>query len=272
VRVPDGVARVPKSKFDGDCAQEGNIMPQLILLRHGESSWNRCNRFTGWTDVDLTDTGRQQAATAASALRAENMIPDLCFTSVQIRAIRTLWVVLDEMQLAWLPVVRDWRLNERHYGALQGFNKQEMADLAGEEQVHAWRRSWDVRPPLLDPEDPRFPGNDSRYMEVPREQLPRGESLQDTVSRMKPAWEGPVMQALKKGRNPLVSAHGNSIRGMVKLLDSIPSKAIPHVEIPIGVPLVYELDEELRPRSSHYLGPVPDGAELPRDIARRITD
>lgn len=245
-------------------------MPQLILLRHGESSWNRSNLFTGWTDVDLTETGRQQAASAASALVSERLTPDLCFTSVQIRAIRTLWIVLDEMELAWLPVVRDWRLNERHYGALQGFNKKEMADLAGEKQVHAWRRSWDVRPPLLDSEDPRFPGNDPRYAEVPRKQLPRGESLKDTVSRMKPAWEGPIMQALKKGRTPLVSAHGNSIRGMVKLLDEIPGKAIPHVEIPVGVPLLYELGDELQTRASRYLGEVPDGTELPRDIARRI--
>ena len=247
-------------------------MPQLILLRHGESSWNRSNRFTGWTDVDLTDTGRQQAAAAAAVLASESLMPDLCFTSVQIRAIRTLWIVLDEMNHAWLPVVRDWRLNERHYGALQGFDKQEMADLAGEEQVHAWRRSWDVRPPLLDPEDPRFPGKDPRYGEVPPKQLPRGESLQDTVSRMKPAWEGPVMQALKKGRTPLVSAHGNSIRGRVKLLDDIPDDVIPHVEIPVGVPLVYELDEELRPRSSRYLGEVPEGVELPRKIAERKAD
>ncbi|TVP85309.1 MAG: 2,3-diphosphoglycerate-dependent phosphoglycerate mutase [Thioalkalivibrio sp.] len=245
-------------------------MPQLILLRHGESSWNRSNLFTGWTDVDLTETGRQQAADAAAALTAEALLPDLCFTSVQIRAIRTLWITLDEMELAWLPVVRDWRLNERHYGALQGFDKAEMADLAGEEQVHAWRRSWDVRPPQLDPEDPRFPGQDPRYAEVPRKRLPRGESLQDTVSRMKPAWEGPVMQALKKGRTPLVSAHGNSIRGMVKMLDGIADAVIPHVEIPVGVPLLYDLDEELRPRSSRYIGRVPGDVELPSEIARRM--
>ena len=247
-------------------------MSQLILLRHGESSWNRSNLFTGWTDVDLTDTGKQQAADAAAALTAEALLPDLCFTSVQIRAIRTLWITLDRMELAWLPVVRDWRLNERHYGALQGFDKAEMAELVGEEQVHAWRRSWDVRPPQLDPEDPRFPGHDPRYAEVPREQLPRGESLQDTVSRMKPAWEGPVMQALKKGRTPLVSAHGNSIRGMVKLLDDIPANVIPNVEIPVGVPLVYDLDDDLQPKSSRYLGAVPAGTELPRDMARRIKD
>lgn len=247
-------------------------MSQLILLRHGESSWNRSNLFTGWTDVDLTDTGKQQAADAAAALTAEALLPDLCFTSVQIRAIRTLWITLDRMELAWLPVVRDWRLNERHYGALQGFDKAEMAELVGEEQVHAWRRSWDVRPPQLDPEDPRFPGHDPRYAEVPREQLPRGESLQDTVSRMKPAWEGPVMQALKKGRTPLVSAHGNSIRGMVKLLDDIPANVIPNVEIPVGVPLVYDLDDDLQPKSSRYLGAVPEGTELPRDMARRFRD
>ncbi|MBS0003544.1 MAG: 2,3-diphosphoglycerate-dependent phosphoglycerate mutase [Thioalkalivibrio sp.] len=245
-------------------------MPQLILLRHGESSWNRSNLFTGWTDVDLTDTGKRQAADAAAALTAAALTPDLCFTSVQIRAIRTLWIALDEMELAWLPVVRDWRLNERHYGALQGFDKGEMAELAGEEQVHAWRRSWDVRPPQLDLQDPRFPGHDPRYAEVPRKRLPRGESLQDTVSRMKPAWEGPVMQALKRGRTPLVAAHGNSIRGMVKMLDAIPDAVIPHVEIPVGIPLLYDLDEDLRPNSSRYIGEVPEDVELPRDIARRM--
>ncbi|MFO8004681.1 2,3-diphosphoglycerate-dependent phosphoglycerate mutase [Thioalkalivibrio sp.] len=245
-------------------------MPQLILLRHGESSWNRSNLFTGWTDVDLTDTGRQQAIDAAAVLASEALVPDLCFTSVQIRAIRTLWIILDEMNLAWLPVVREWRLNERHYGALQGFDKGAMAELAGHRQVHAWRRSWDVRPPLLDPEDPRFPGHDPRYAEVPRNRLPRGESLEDTVARMKPAWEGPVMQALKKGRTPLVSAHGNSIRGMVKMLDAIPDDVIAHVEIPVGVPLVYDLDDALRPRSSRYIGQPPDEVELPYDIARRM--
>ncbi len=243
-----------------------SAMPKLILIRHGESTWNRDNLFTGWTDVDLTDAGRRQAADAAKALKAEALRPDLCFTSVQIRAIRTLWIVLDHLDLAWLPVVRDWRLNERHYGALQGFNKAEMAALVGDEQVHAWRRSWAVRPPLLNPEDPRFPGNDARYAEVPRKHLPHGESLADTVARMEPVWTGPVLRALDHGRTPLIAAHGNSLRGIVKMLDGIPDDIIPRVEIPVGVPLVYDLNDALAVRSSRYVGAVPEGAQLPSEV------
>jgi 2,3-bisphosphoglycerate-dependent phosphoglycerate mutase len=244
-------------------------MPQLILIRHGESVWNRSGLFTGWTDVDLTDTGRRQAADAAKAMTEEGLMPDLCFTSVQIRAIRTLWIALDHMDLAWLPVVRDWRLNERHYGALQGFDKNDMVQWAGREQVRIWRRSWAVRPPLLDPVDPRFPGNDPRYAEIPRKYLPRGESLQDTVARLIPVWEGPILRALGKGRTPLIAAHGNSLRGIVKILDGIADEVIPLVEIPVGIPLVYDLDDTLKPLASRYIGKLPEGTEVPSMAARQ---
>lgn len=242
-------------------------MPQIILIRHGESLWNRSNLFTGWIDVDLTDTGRRQAADAGRTLIQERLTPDLCFTSVQIRAIRTLWIALDAMDLAWLPVVRDWRLNERHYGALQGFNKKEMAELVSPEAVQAWRRSWDVRPPQLDPEDPRFPGHDPRYADVPRKDLPHGESLKDTVARLEPAWKGSILHALDRGHTPLVVAHGNSLRGIVKMLDGIANELIPKVEIPVGIPLVYDLDADLKPLASRYIGPVPEGVELPCEVA-----
>ncbi|OOG28108.1 phosphoglyceromutase [Thioalkalivibrio denitrificans] len=243
-------------------------MPRIVLMRHGQSTWNQRKLFTGWVDVDLTDEGRGQATDAAGVLAAEGIRPDLCFTSVQIRAIRTLWIVLDGLNMDWLPVVRDWRLNERHYGALQGFSKAEIADLVGEEQVRIWRRSWDVRPPLLDPEDPRFPGNDPRYAELSADQWPRGESLKDTVDRLAPAWTGPVRHALEQGRTPLIVAHGNSLRGVVKILDRIPDEVIPRVEIPVGRPLLYELDDALQPLESRYLGPVPKGTILPRDVPR----
>jgi 2,3-bisphosphoglycerate-dependent phosphoglycerate mutase len=244
-------------------------MPRIVLVRHGESTWNRRNLFTGWTDVDLTDEGRRQSADAASALAAEGITPDLCFTSVQIRAIRTLRILLDGLNMDWLAVVRDWRLNERHYGALQGFGKAEIADLVGEEQVRLWRRSWDVRPPLLDPEDPRFPGHDHRYAELSPHQVPRGESLKDTVDRLTPAWTGPVRHALEQGRTLLVVAHGNSLRGIVKTLDEIADDVIPRVEIPVGVPLLYDLDDALQPRSSRYLGKAPEGTVLPCEVTQR---
>lgn len=243
-------------------------MPQIILIRHGESLWNRSNLFTGWTDVDLTDSGRRQAADVGKTMMQERLTPDLCFTSVQIRAIRTLWIALDVMDLAWLPVVRDWRLNERHYGALQGFNKQEMAELVSPEAVQTWRRSWDVRPPQVDPADPRFPGHDPRYGEVPHRELPRGESLKDTVARIEPAWNRSILRALGRGHTPLVVAHGNSLRGIVKLLDGIANEVIPLVEIPVGIPLVYDLDADLKPLASRYIGPLPDGVKLPSEATQ----
>jgi 2,3-bisphosphoglycerate-dependent phosphoglycerate mutase len=228
-------------------------MPRLILLRHGESVWNRDNRFTGWTDVDLSDAGVEEATEAARRLRASEVSFDLCYTSVLTRAIRTLWIVLGEMDLRWLPVERSWRLNERHYGALQGLNKDEMRRTAGKEQVHAWRRGYAVRPPELEEGDERHPRHDPRYRLVPDSRLPRTESLADTVARVLPYWLERIEPALMQGRTPLIAAHGNSLRALVKYLDDIADDDIPGLEIPTGVPLVYELDEGLRPVRSYYL-------------------
>ncbi|MGJ3262574.1 MAG: 2,3-diphosphoglycerate-dependent phosphoglycerate mutase [Salinarimonas sp.] len=228
-------------------------MPRIIFLRHGESAWNRDNRFTGWTDVDLSDTGVEEATEAARRLRASGVCFDLCYTSVLTRAIRTLWIVMGEMDLRWLPVERSWRLNERHYGALQGLNKDTMREEVGEEQVHAWRRGYAVRPPALEEGDERHPGCDPRYRLVPHGRLPRTESLQDTVARVLPYWLERIEPALMQGRTPLVAAHGNSLRALVKYLDGIADDEIPGLEIPTGVPLVYELDEALAPTGSRYL-------------------
>jgi len=228
-------------------------MPQLILLRHGESVWNRDDRFTGWTDVDLSDTGVREARTAARMLTLHGLAPDLCFTSVLKRAIRTLWIVLDDMDLMWLPVARHWRLNERHYGALQGLYKHKMREEVGEELVHTWRRSYDVRPPALEPDDSRHPAGDRRYADVPRDELPETESLKDTVARVLPFWEEAIVPRLREDRVVLLSAHGNSLRALVKHLDGIADDEIPGLEIPTGIPLLYELDGELRPIGSRYL-------------------
>lgn len=228
-------------------------MPQLILLRHGESVWNRDNRFTGWTDVDLSENGVAEAREAAGMLRTHDVHFDLCLTSVQKRAIRTLWIVLEELDLMWLETERHWRLNERHYGALQGENKDAMREKVGEAQVHRWRRSYSTRPPLLDDDDPRFPGNDPQYALLPDNELPRTESLQDCIARMLPYWKVRIEPALMAGRTPLVVAHGNSMRGIVKHLDGIADDDIPEVEIPTGKPLVYEFDEKLRKRGCRYL-------------------
>lgn len=228
-------------------------MIRLILLRHGESVWNRQNVFTGWTDVDLSDTGIEEARWAASVLIDRGFRPSLCHTSYLKRAIRTLWIVLDVMDLMWLPVHKSWRLNERHYGALQGLDKAETARLEGEEQVHVWRRSYDVRPPALSEGDERFPGNDPRYAGLQSHELPRTESLEDTVKRVLPYWHQVVAPGLRAGREVLIAAHGNSLRGLIKYLDNISDEDIPGVEIPTGVPLVYELETNLRPRKSYYL-------------------
>ncbi|EKV27273.1 Phosphoglycerate mutase [Caenispirillum salinarum AK4] len=229
-------------------------MPRLILLRHGESVWNKKNLFTGWTDVDLTEDGRKQGWAAGEALAAEDIRPTVCFTSVLTRAIRTLWLTLDAMNRMWLPVTRDWRLNERHYGALQGLNKDEKAKEVGEEQVHIWRRSYDVPPPELHPDDERAPHHEERYKAVPQNSLPLTECLKDTVDRCMPFWHGPIASALKGGETVLISAHGNSLRGIAMELDSVPPDVIPHVEFPYAVPLVYELDEDLKPVESRYVG------------------
>ncbi|RMD88001.1 MAG: 2,3-diphosphoglycerate-dependent phosphoglycerate mutase [Alphaproteobacteria bacterium] len=228
-------------------------MPDLILLRHGQSEWNRENRFTGWTDIDLSEQGRAEAARAGRLMAAHGLAPDICFASVLKRAIRTACIALDVMDRLWIPLEKSWRLNERHYGALQGLNKNEMAEKVGPEQVRIWRRSYDVPPPPLDEGDPRLPHHDPRYRDVDPALLPRTESLKDTVARFLPYWEQALAPALREGKRVLVAAHGNSLRALVKFLDDIPDDAIPGLEIPTGVPLHYRLDTDLRPLGHAYL-------------------
>jgi 2,3-bisphosphoglycerate-dependent phosphoglycerate mutase len=229
-------------------------MYKIVLLRHGESTWNKENRFTGWTDVDLSEKGVQEAHEAGRVLKREGYVFDIAFTSVLKRAIRTLWITLDEMDLMWIPVVRSWRLNERHYGALQGLNKAEMAVKFGEEQVKLWRRSYDVRPPALEEKDGRWPGHDPRYAGLDRRTVPFTECLKDTVERALPYWHDAIVPAVKEGKRVLVSAHGNSLRAIVKYLDDISDADIVGLNIPTGVPLVYHLDEHLKKIESFYLG------------------
>jgi 2,3-bisphosphoglycerate-dependent phosphoglycerate mutase len=229
-------------------------MHKLVLIRHGESTWNLENRFTGWTDVDLTATGLEQAKNAGQLLKAAGIDFDVAYTSVLKRATRTLWHVLDEMDRTWLPVVNNWRLNERHYGALQGLNKADMARQYGEAQVLAWRRSYDVPPPPLDPADPRCERGDLRYVRLKPEQVPLTECLKDTVARVMPFWNEALAPALKSGRRLVVAAHGNSIRALVKYLDGISDQDIVGLNIPNGIPLVYELDDALKPVRHYYLG------------------
>ncbi|MBE3576061.1 MAG: 2,3-diphosphoglycerate-dependent phosphoglycerate mutase [Firmicutes bacterium] len=226
----------------------------LVLLRHGESQWNLENRFTGWTDVDLSERGVAEARRAATLLKEGGYSFDLAFTSLLKRAIRTLWIVLDGLDLMWIPVQRSWRLNERHYGALQGLNKQETAAKYGEDQVRAWRRGYAVRPPALADDDPRHPRFDPRYASLRPDQLPGSESLQDTLHRVLPYWQEAIAPALQKGQRVLVVAHGNSLRALVKYLDNVSDDAIVELNIPTGFPLVYELDDGLRPVRHAYLG------------------
>ncbi len=228
-------------------------MRTLVLLRHGQSFWNEADLFTGWTDVDLTERGVQEAREAGASLTAEGYTFDRCFTSVLKRAVKTLHAVLDEMDLLWLPEEKSWRLNERHYGALQGLNKTETAERFGSEQVLAWRRSWDVLPPPLAIEDKRHPVHDRRYAKLPRTLLPGSESLKDAVDRVVPYWREAIAPALEAGEHVLVVAHGNSLRGLVKFLSDIGDKEISEFEMPTGLPLVYELDELLQPASRHFL-------------------
>jgi len=228
-------------------------MHQLILLRHGESVWNQQNLFTGWTDVDLSERGREESRQAGKGLKEAGCLFDVAYTSVLKRAIRTLWILLDEMDLMWLPVKNDWRLNERHYGALQGLNKAETAEKYGEEQVKLWRRSYQVRPPALEEGDPRHPRFDPRYRELGRELLPAAECLQDTAERVLPFWQENIVPALRDGKRPLIVAHGNSLRGLIKYLDGISDADIVNLEIPTGRPLVYQLDQDLRPLRHYYL-------------------
>lgn len=229
-------------------------MYKIVFMRHGESTWNLDNRFTGWTDVDLTEKGVAEARQAGKILKEAGFTFDLCYTSVLKRAIRTLWLTLDEMDLMWLPVVHDWRLNERHYGALQGLNKAETAAKYGDEQVLIWRRSYDVPPMPLDPNDPRTSYNDPRYAGLKKEQIPLTECLKDTVARVMPAWDESIAPAIRAGKQILISAHGNSLRALIKSLDGISDQDIVGLNIPNGQPLVYELDANLKPIKSYYLG------------------
>jgi 2,3-bisphosphoglycerate-dependent phosphoglycerate mutase len=229
-------------------------MYKLVLLRHGQSVWNLENRFTGWTDVGLTDLGREEAHTAAKLLAEGGFSFDVAITSVLKRAIHTLWIVMEDMELEWLPVTRAWQLNERHYGALQGLNKSEMAVKFGEEQVKLWRRSYDIPPPALEWDDPRHPRFDRRYAGLTKEQLPACESLKNTLERVLPYWHSVLAPTIQSGQRVLIAAHGNSLRAMVKYLDNISDQEIVGLNIPTGIPLVYELDEDLRPIKSYYLG------------------
>ncbi|GBE17543.1 2,3-bisphosphoglycerate-dependent phosphoglycerate mutase [archaeon BMS3Abin16] len=229
-------------------------MLKLVLLRHGESIWNLENRFTGWTDVDLSDNGIRQAHKAGQLLKAGGYSFDVTFTSVLKRAIRTSWIVLDEMDLMWIPVYRSWRLNERHYGALQGLNKQATVEKYGYEQVQKWRRSYDIRPPTLDKTDSRHPVYDPRYAHLKEDELPAAECLKDTLNRVLPYWHGTIEACLRKGKKVLVSAHGNSLRALVKHLDNISDDEISGLNIPTGFPLVYELDDNLKAINHYYLG------------------
>ncbi|MFA6140267.1 MAG: 2,3-diphosphoglycerate-dependent phosphoglycerate mutase [Hyphomicrobium sp.] len=230
-------------------------MPRLILLRHGESVWNRDNRFTGWIDVDLSTEGVEEAHRAAALIKERDLRPDWCCTSYLKRAIRTLWIVLDDLDRMWLPVDKSWRLNERHYGALEGLKKAELANELGAEQVRIWRRSFDIRPPALEESDARFPGCDARYASLPDADVPRTESLKDTLARVLPYWTDVLSPQLRAGRCVLVSGHGNTFRALVKHLDQISDEVISNLEIPTGVPLVYELDAALRPLERHYVEP-----------------
>ncbi|MCX5669063.1 MAG: 2,3-diphosphoglycerate-dependent phosphoglycerate mutase [Candidatus Omnitrophica bacterium] len=229
-------------------------MKKLVLLRHGESIWNKENRFTGWTDVDLSERGLQEAKKAGAVLKKEGFVFDLAYTSVLKRAIRTLWLTLDEMDLMWVPVYNSWRLNERHYGALQGLNKAETAAKYGEEQVLIWRRSYDIPPMALDKNDSRYPGNDARYKDLALSDLPLTECLKDTVARFLPYWHEVIAPAVKNGKRLIIVAHGNSLRALVKHLDDISDEKIVNLNIPTGMPLVYELDDSLKPIKSYYLG------------------
>lgn len=226
----------------------------LVLIRHGESTWNKENRFTGWKDVPLSDQGHEEAIEAGKLLAAEGFTFDLAYTSVLKRAIRTLWHVLEEMDLMWVPVTRSWKLNERHYGALQGLNKAETAEKHGEDQVKVWRRSYDTQPPALETSDERWPGHDRRYADLNPSEIPATECLKDTVERVVPYWENEIAPQIKAGKRLIIAAHGNSLRAMVKFLDGISDDDIVGVNIPTGMPMVYQLDENLKPISKKYIG------------------
>jgi 2,3-bisphosphoglycerate-dependent phosphoglycerate mutase len=229
-------------------------MYKIVLLRHGESAWNKENRFTGWTDVDLSEKGIEEATKGGELLKKEGWMFDIAYTSVLKRAIRTLWITLDKMDLMWIPVVRSWRLNERHYGALQGLNKSETAAKFGEDQVLVWRRSYDIPPPALEKTDPRYPGNDPRYASLDKKDIPLTECLKDTVNRFLPYWHDTIAPTVRQGKRVIIAAHGNSLRALVKYLDNVSDEEIVHLNIPTAVPLVYELDKNLKPLKHYYLG------------------
>ncbi|MBY9014356.1 MAG: 2,3-diphosphoglycerate-dependent phosphoglycerate mutase [Candidatus Lokiarchaeota archaeon] len=229
-------------------------MKKLVLLRHGESEWNKQNRFTGWTDVDLSVQGVIEAEKAGDILKDNNFTFDIAYTSVLKRGIRTLWIVLDKMDLMWIPVFNSWRLNERHYGALQGLYKAKLATELGEEQVLIWRRSYDTPPPALKTSDPRYPGSDKRYKDLESKDIPLTECLKDTVERFLPYWHDTIAPTIRSGKNVLISAHGNSLRALVKYLDNISEDEIVKLNIPTGIPLIYELDDDLKPIQHYYLG------------------
>ncbi len=238
-------------------------MYKVVLLRHGESIWNKENLFTGWTDVDLSEKGIEEAHNAGKLMKEAGYTFDMAYTSVLKRAIRTLWLALDEMDLMWIPIVNSWRLNERHYGALQGLNKAETAAKYGNEQVHIWRRSYDIQPPALEKDDPRYPGTDPRYQSLTKEELPLTECLKDTVARFLPYWHSTIAPSIKAGKKVIIVAHGNSLRALIKYLDNIPDDQIAELNIPTGIPLVYELDADLKPIKHYYLG---DQSEIEKKI------
>jgi len=229
-------------------------MYKIVFLRHGESVWNEENRFTGWTDVDLSKKGIEESHNSGEILKDLGYKFDVAYTSVLKRAIRTLWIVLDEMDLMWIPVIRAWRLNERHYGNLQGLYKSKTAKEFGEDQVFIWRRSFDIPPPPLEKTDERYPGNDPKYRDLKPDEIPVTECLKDTISRVMPYWNNEIVPAIKSGKKILIAAHGNSLRAIVKYLDNISDEKIPHLNIPTGFPLVYELDDDLKPQKHYYLG------------------
>jgi 2,3-bisphosphoglycerate-dependent phosphoglycerate mutase len=247
-------------------------MHKVVLLRHGESIWNKENLFTGWTDVGLSEKGTQEAIEGGRELRKEGYVFDVAFTSVLKRAIKTLWLALEELDQMWIPVHNSWRLNERHYGALQGLNKAQTAEKYGEQQVKIWRRSYDIRPPALTPNDDRYPGKDPRYAGLQHEELPLTECLKDTVARTLPYWHETIAPAVRAGQRVIVAAHGNSLRGLVKYLDNVSEQDIVGLNIPTGIPLVYELDDQLKPLRRYYLGDpeaVAKAAQAVADQAKR---
>ena len=244
-------------------------MKKIVLLRHGESTWNKENRFTGWTDVDLSEKGVSEAHKAGKALKDGGFVFDVAYTSVLRRAIKTLWITLEDMDLMWIPVHNSWRLNERHYGALQGLNKSETASKYGEDQVLVWRRSYDVPPPVLEKNDPRSPSSDPRYKDLDKKDVPLTECLKDTVERFLPYWHETIAPAVKSGKRVIIAAHGNSLRALVKYLDNVSDKDIVGLNIPTGLPLVYELTDDLKPIKSYYLGDPEDVRKAMEAVANQ---